>query len=49
MANGSSCQNMNFVHAMPYFSRIERASKRQLMKSIAVCWVTQEAEGGEAW
>lgn len=31
---------------MPYFSRIGRASKRQLMKSITVCWVTQDAEEG---
>ena len=46
MANSSSCQNMNLILVMPSFSRIEQASKRQLMKSIAVCWATQEAEEG---
>lgn len=45
MANDSNCQNMNFIFVMPYFSRIERASRRQFMKSITAGWLRRQKEG----
>lgn len=34
MANGTTCQNMNFVLVVLHCSRIERAPKQELIKNI---------------